>query len=262
MMGKPGEKRPLGKPRRRLKDNIMACRRVARQRPRKKQLWNSHNITFQHPVAHLLLENITASIDLKFFKSFSTSYYTTHFDRYDHIQVFKIVVFWKLLCFHFRSPSLFEHGLVYALVYPIVVGPSSCCVYLCVFVYGPVCALVYPKVIIRFSCCLVCVCMWSRLCASASHGGGSSLLLCCVCFYVVQSVRCVPRSDCNHNKLNTTGRTTRHLQFFCLRNLNYWERHYANQKLIKCCRVLVTRRGVWTGNSIYWRHAVRNYKSL
>jgi hypothetical protein len=71
---------------------------------------------------------------------------------------------------------------VYALVYPTVPDCSYCVVSQC----GLVCALVYPTVADCSSYCVVCVCIWSRLCASVSH---SDVLLCCVCLYVVPSTR-------------------------------------------------------------------------
>jgi hypothetical protein len=81
----------------------------------------------------------------------------------------------------------------------------------CVSVCGPVYALMYPIVIERSSCCVVClyvvpsmrwcipywwivlpvvlgVCMWSRLCSGVSHSDGAFFLLCCVCLYVVLSM--------------------------------------------------------------------------
>jgi hypothetical protein len=45
---------------------------------------------------------------------------------------------------------------------------------LCGFVY----ALVYPIAMGRSSCCILCVCMWFRLCAGVSHSDGSFFLLC------------------------------------------------------------------------------------
>jgi hypothetical protein len=111
---------------------------------------------------------------LNFLKAISSkSFYATHhkicFDRYGHHPAFKIVVSWKLLSFRFRSLSVLVRGPVYALVYSVVMGHSSCCVVcLCgtvlALVYptvmglcGTVYALVYPTVMGDSSCCVVSV---------------------------------------------------------------------------------------------------------
>jgi hypothetical protein len=68
-------------------------------------------------------------------------------------------------------------------------------VVLCVSACGPVYALVYPTVMGRSSCCVVCVCMWFRLCASVSHSDGPFFLsvfcvsVCCPVYAIVY--RCV-----------------------------------------------------------------------
>jgi hypothetical protein len=69
-------------------------------------------------------------------------------------------------------------GPVYALVYPTVTGRSSCCV--CLYVVPSVrwCIPQWRAVLL-----VVCVCMWSRLCASVSHSDGPFFLLCCVCMW-------------------------------------------------------------------------------
>jgi hypothetical protein len=72
-----------------------------------------------------------------------------------------------LLCFVCVYVSVC--GPVYALVYPTVMGRSSCCV-VCISVCGPVYALVY------------------------FHSDGPFFLLCCLCLYVVPSMRwCIPQ---------------------------------------------------------------------
>jgi hypothetical protein len=68
-------------------------------------------------------------------------------------------------------------GPIFALVYPITMGCSSCYVFVS---YGPIFVLVYPITMGGF---LLCVCMWSRLCASVTHSDGLFFLLCCVCIY-------------------------------------------------------------------------------
>jgi hypothetical protein len=60
------------------------------------------------------------------------------------------------------SSSPYLCGIIYALVYRIVMGLSSCCV--------------------------VCVCKRPRLWASESHSDGS-FLLCCVCYYFILAHR-------------------------------------------------------------------------
>jgi hypothetical protein len=92
-----------------------------------------------------------------------------------------IFVLWKLLSFRFRT---YIDGPIYTLVHLTVMVRSSCCVVLYVFVCGLIYALVYPIVMVHSSCCVLCACMWSRLCASASHSNGSFFLLCCVVLYV------------------------------------------------------------------------------
>jgi hypothetical protein len=107
-----------------------------------------------------------------------------------------------MLWFCFCGSIALECGSVCALVYPIVMGRSSCCVLLvsiwsrpcasvfhsdgsffllyCVSIYSAVYTLVYPIVMDRSTCCIVCVCMWCCLCTSVSHSDGKSFLLCCV----------------------------------------------------------------------------------
>jgi hypothetical protein len=74
----------------------------------------------------------------------------------------KFAVWWKLLFYSYHYQVFYACGPVYALVYPIVTGRSSCCV--------------------------VCVCMWSRLCACVPRCDRPFFLLCCVCLYVVPSI--------------------------------------------------------------------------
>jgi hypothetical protein len=79
-------------------------------------------------------------------------------------------------------------GPVCALVYPTVMGRSSCCVCVCVSVCGPVYALVYPKMTGSSSCCVcVCVSVCGPVCALVYPivTGRSS---CCVCLYVVPTI--------------------------------------------------------------------------
>jgi hypothetical protein len=102
-----------------------------------------------------------------------------------------------VLCVSVRGP-------VYALVYLIVLGRSSCCI-VCLYVvhlcssvsHSVVCVCMWSHlfcsvshsvmcVYMWFHLCssvshtVVCVCMWSRLCASVSHNAGSFFLFCCV----------------------------------------------------------------------------------
>jgi hypothetical protein len=67
------------------------------------------------------------SLLLNVFPHLLTSHRTTCFYRYGHNQMFKIIVWKKLMCFHFVVPASLLCGSVYALVYPIVLGQSSCC---------------------------------------------------------------------------------------------------------------------------------------
>jgi hypothetical protein len=58
----------------------------------------------------------------------SASHHTTCFEEYGRHQMFKIVVCWKYLSFCSCSPRFLVSGSIYELVYPIVMGCSSCCV--------------------------------------------------------------------------------------------------------------------------------------
>jgi hypothetical protein len=74
----------------------------------------------------------------------------------------KVVICWRLLYFRYCSSIIFLCGPIYVLVYPILIGHSSCCA--------------------------VCVYKWSQLCDSVSHSDVSFFMLCCMCLYVVLSM--------------------------------------------------------------------------
>jgi hypothetical protein len=69
-------------------------------------------------------------------------------------------------------------GPVYWLVYPIVMGLSSCCV--CLYVVP---SMGYCIPLWWADLPVVCVCMWSRLWASVSHCDGPLFLLWCICMW-------------------------------------------------------------------------------
>jgi hypothetical protein len=69
---------------------------------------------------------------------------------------------------------------------------------LCVSVCGPIYALVYPVVMGHTFCC-VCICMWSHLCASVSRSDGSYFLLCvsvCGPIYALAYPEVMGRTSC------------------------------------------------------------------
>jgi hypothetical protein len=79
-----------------------------------------HLLVQQSYVQHFLIETFKKMFSLQVFPH----HILPRFDLHAH-QVFDIVVWWKPLCFNFRSSSLFVFGFIYEFMYPIEMRKSE-----------------------------------------------------------------------------------------------------------------------------------------